>query len=72
MTTISNIAIEQIKDNRRVIGRLVSHFDKHYRTIELWIEKKDVMLTTPDAVTIISEETGLTQDQILQESKAVA
>lgn len=69
MTKISDTVRERIRENRRVIGRLVSHFDRHYRTIQFWIEKNDAMLTTPDAVRIISEETGLNPSEILEESE---
>lgn len=69
MTTISNMALLVIRGDRRVKGLLAIHFRKHYNTIENWIKNRDAMLTTPDAVKVISEETGLTQEQILEESE---
>lgn len=65
MTTISHEALLRIRKNKKVIAKMAYHFDKVYNTITNWIENKDAMLTTPDAVKIISEETGLTEDQIL-------
>lgn len=70
MTTITDTAIAVIKGDRKIKGLLAIQFDKHYNTIENWIKNRDAMLTTPDAVRIISEETGLAQDQILREPVA--
>lgn len=73
MITISNTAIEVIRKNRDTKMKLALAFKKHYNTIENWINNRDAMLTTPDAVQIISEETGLTQEEILEDGdKAVA
>lgn len=47
--------------------KLALHFKKHQNTIENWIKNRDAMLTTADAVRIISEETGIEADQVLQE-----
>lgn len=65
MTTISNEAIGLMKGNKVAKLKMALHFKKHQLTIDNWLEKKDAMLTTPDAVRIISEETGLSEDQIL-------
>lgn len=62
---ISNKAIEMITGNHRILGRLCSQFDRHMKTIENWIDSKDIRLTTPNAVKIIKEETGLNESEIL-------
>lgn len=71
MTTISEAAIKKIRGNQRCMGRLVTHFNKHYMTIIRWLDEKNVILVTPDAVQIITEETELTRDEILEESNGV-
>jgi len=69
--TISKKAIEAIKGNNRILARLMLKFDKSSQTLALWLGKTpvDVRLTTPDAVKIISEESGLTEGQILLREK---
>ena len=69
MTTISNDALDRIRNNNKVVARMSYHFDKTVNTIHNWIKNRDAMLTTPDALKIISEETGLEQDQILEHSE---
>lgn len=63
---ISNTAIDAIKKNNRAIGRLMIAFDRGQRSMEKWFNRQDVRLTTPQAVSIIKEETGLTEDEILE------
>lgn len=68
MITITDRALGLIPKNNRIIGRLMIAFDRGQNTIENWIESKDVRLTTPMAVLIIAEETGLKESEILEES----
>jgi hypothetical protein len=68
MVAISQEACDRIKGNNKIIGRMMHAFDKHWTTIDRWAEEKDSRLTTPTAVQIISEETGLTKEEILEES----
>lgn len=78
MQLLSETAIEAINKNKRCKPRLALGLGKTVNTIERWLrdaEKKDnemgVMLTTAQAMQVIREETGLTDDQILtQENKA--
>jgi hypothetical protein len=72
MATISQKAIDKSLANNRVIGRLMAHFDRHYETIRRWIKVGDESLTTPKAVQVIREETGLTDFEILEDEKATA
>jgi hypothetical protein len=72
MKALTNNAVEQIKGNQRLIGRLMALFNKSSFTIARWIEDKDVRLTTPNAIQIINDETGLRINQILEDIPAVA
>jgi hypothetical protein len=65
--TISDKAIESIKKNNRLIARLMIAFNRGQNTIENWMNHKDVRFTTPIAVQIIREETGLSDQEILEE-----
>lgn len=69
MATISQKAIDKSIGNNRVIGRLMTHFDRHYETIRRWIIGKDECLTTPVPMQVIREETGLADSEILEEEK---
>jgi len=66
----------QHRDNMKVRNRLAYELNKSYATIERWLEdamngtgEKGIMLTTAQAIQIIREETGLTDEQILTSEK---
>lgn len=63
---ISNLAAGKIKGNYKLIGLLMGAFNKHQKTIETWADDRNMLLTTPTAVQIISEVTGLSEDEILE------
>lgn len=67
MKALTNNTADQMKGNQRLIGRLMALFNKSSFTIGRWIEDKDVRLTTPGAIDIIKEETGLDESQILED-----
>lgn len=67
MYTISNNATTAIRGNNRLMGKLMTAFNRTQRSIENWLDSKDVRLTTPLAVQLIKEETGLEDSQILEE-----
>lgn len=70
---ITDKALDSIRTNNTIIGRLMGAFDKKCSaTIENWINRRDVRLTTPTAVQIISEETGLSSSEILVDVVAEA
>lgn len=69
---ISEKAKQSILGNNKLIGKLMIAFDRTQKSIENWVNKDDLMLTTPKAVEIISEHTGLTEDQILVSEPAKA
>lgn len=64
-TQISEKAIAGLKKNHKAIARLMIAFNRGSQTIEDWMRSRDIRLTTAMAVQIISEETGLTEDEIL-------
>jgi len=68
---ISDMAILRIKGNNTLMGRLMIAFDRGQNTIENWMASKDIRLTTPLAVGIIAEETGLPESEILVEESEV-
>lgn len=70
MQTISTEVKDLIRADQRIIGRLMALFNKSSFTIIRWIEDRDPRLTTPGALHIISEVTGLSDEQILDEVAA--
>jgi hypothetical protein len=70
MKTISKKAVDKITGNPLVIGRLMVLFNKSSKTIERWIEDKDVRLTIDSSIQIITQNTGLKASEILEETAA--
>ena len=64
---ISDKAITAIKGNNKLTGNLMMAFDRSQNTIENWLASNDVRLTTPTAVRIIKEHTGLLEEDILED-----
>lgn len=69
---ITENAIGKIKGNNIALGALCMAFNRHMKTIEAWVTDKNMMLTTPKAVDVIKEHTGLTEDQILEQETVAA
>jgi hypothetical protein len=71
--TVNKRVISKIKKNSALKARLCAVFDKHFGTIERWINmnSSNGPLTTTLAVQVIKEQMGLTEDEILETSKAV-
>lgn len=67
MLTISQKAIDECRNNNKVIGPLMALFNKHSVTIQRWFDEKDIRLTNPSAVEIIKENTGLEYGEILED-----
>jgi hypothetical protein len=67
MQRITQIAVDQMLGNNRLIGRLMILFNRSSFAISRWITSRDKKLTTPLVLEVIREETGLTDDQILEE-----
>lgn len=71
LQTITKKAVTKMTGNQKVIGRLMVLFNKSSKTIERWIEDKDIRLTNNGAVEIIASETGLRISEILEETESV-
>lgn len=65
---ISERAIREIKGNNKLIAKLMIAFDRSQNTIENWMASKDIRLTTPTAVQIIAEVSGLAVADILEDN----
>lgn len=63
---ITEKATEAVKRDNKAKAALCSAFDRHMKTIELWLDEKNIILTTPTAVAAISDATGLAHDEILE------
>lgn len=73
---LTDTAIKAVNENVRCKNRLALDLDRAVPTIERWLSDatkgandKGVMLTTAQALQIIREETGLTDEQILTSEK---
>lgn len=71
MYTISENALTIINENPVVKGRVASGLMERLRvnapsTIYAWLRYKSIMLTTADAVEVISEHTGLTAGDVIR------
>lgn len=63
--TITKTAKTKILNDVKVRAALMSAFDMSEKSVQNWIARNDIRLTTPKAVGIISKATGLTEKQIL-------
>ena len=70
MQTITHNTATKILESHVIMGRLMVLFGKSQKTIQRWVEDKDVRLTIKPAIKIIKEETGLADKEILEETKA--
>lgn len=59
-------ALAEIKQNKRLRNRLALDLDKTAMTIFRWVASNDSNLTRADALQIIREETGLQDHEILE------
>lgn len=67
MAKLTEIAIEMIAKNRKLINLIALKRDSHSGTVERWVRenKDDGELTKISNIELISQETGLPQEQIL-------
>lgn len=63
-----DVLLRMLKNSDIRIG-LVREFDISMFTADRWIKDNNKLLTTPSALKVIREELGLTDDQILEETK---
>lgn len=62
-------AIIAIRRNNLAIGRLIMEFNRGQNTIENWLKADNSPLTTPKGVQLITEETGLSKEEILEDTE---
>lgn len=63
---LKNEILLKIRKNKRVRDRLQLSLDRSYFSILRYIDSNDIILTSATALQIISEETGIPQDQLLK------
>lgn len=66
MTTIKQSIADKIRTDQVVIGRLMAVFNKSSDSIVRWIDRRDVRLTTPTAIQVISEELNVSESEVLE------
>lgn len=64
---LTDIAKDESMESNKVKGALCIIFDRHMKTIELWIAEKNQKLSSSEAVKAIKKHTGLEEAQILEE-----
>lgn len=69
---IKKEVIEKIKGDKEIVARLCGSLNKSYPTIHRWLDENHELLTTASALKVLREELGLTDAQILEESKQTA
>lgn len=71
---ISKEVIEKIKDDKTIKANLCVAFDKHFGTIERWINMniENGPLTTASSVSLIKSSYKLSEKEILVREPAVA
>lgn len=60
-------ALDAILENPTLQKKLQLAFDKSYFSIRRWAQTGNVILTTVTALQIISEETGIPQNELISE-----
>lgn len=59
-------AIDALKKDKRARARLQLDLNRSEYTINKYISENDIMLTTATALAVIREETGFSDDEILE------
>lgn len=72
MTKINENLIDGFVKDNKLIGKLMTAFDKGERTIQNYFETNNVLLTTKIALGIIEDHTGLTEAEILETETTTA
>lgn len=76
-TTISDKAVAAVTQNLRIKSKVFERLRERFKlktndTPRTYFREKHDLLTTPDAVRIIAEETGLAPQEILAEVETLA
>lgn len=64
--TLKKKVLKMVDDSQTIKGMLGDAFGKSHQTIQRWIDNKDEMLTTIDALNIIQQQTGLELNEIIE------
>ena len=64
---ISDKAIETIRESNKAQAALMAAFNIGQKSVQNWLDRKDIRLTTPDAIKAITESTGIPESEILTE-----
>lgn len=65
--TLKSSVIELIRTNQRIRNRLQLCLNKSYPTIQRYFDNNSTKLTDATALAIISEETGIPQQELLEQ-----
>ena len=71
MSQLSKEVLEMIEQDEKLIFAIAQGMNKAFRSVERWIKnsrKYSKILTSKAVVLIIEKETGLTEDQIVEET----
>lgn len=63
---LSKKAIQAVIDSKQCRNRLAYEMNVNPRTVDRWLRRDDMMLTTVKALNIIKAETGLKDSEILE------
>lgn len=66
---LTKTAIGAVKKSLVAKNRLQFELGKSYQTIQRWLADNDINLTTAQALMIISESTGIPQDDLLERAE---
>lgn len=66
---LTHIAILAIRGSKGMVQKLSEALDCSDTSVYRYIADNDILLTTAAALKVIREETGLTDDQILEETE---
>jgi hypothetical protein len=57
---------QQVESSPEIIGKLSGATGRSFQTIKRWVDSNDEMLTMAKCMSVICEELGMTQDEILE------
>lgn len=67
MKRIKPAVSKTIRDNDAIVYKIATSLHKRFRTVYQWLLSNDEFLTSPAVLSIIREETGLTDVEIIEE-----
>lgn len=67
MKQITDKAVDRIKGSNMAIAKIMIHYNRGQRAIEVWLKNKDPRLISPAVVAILKEELDLDESQIVEQ-----